>query len=134
MQCASCDHPHRSHSRTCQKWVALIGQGTLVDEGMRRAWDAANAARGSAEGIIATRRNDLDEFNLATRRDMDELVRLVDGYKGLSLSGSFSVHVEKAIQLYRDMEQPTGILNLMEKKLELLEEAEEQGHSGRSGQ
>ena len=65
---------------------------------------------------------------------MDDLARLVDGYTSLSLSGSFSVHVEKAIRLYRDIKQPTSTLDLMKQKLELLKEAEEKEHSGRSGQ
>ena len=128
-QCAGCPHPHSSHSRTRHKWEKEIGQETLVDEGMKKDWKAAKAEKDSAEELISTKVKHLDGLNRIIDNDMDELARLADGYTSL-----FSVHVEKAIRLYRDMEQPTGTLDLMKQKLELLKEAEEKEHSGRSGQ
>ena len=143
-QCAKCAHPHRSHSHTHHEWVKVTGQETLVDEGMKKEWETAKAEKDSAEEIIATKEKALGELNRIIHNDMDELARLVDRYAGLSLSESFSAHVEKAIRLYRDMEekelnkgQSTGSLDLMKKKLELLKQAEKRAkarkHSGNSG-
>ena len=143
-QCAKCAHPHRSHSHTRHEWVKVTGKETLVDEGIQKDWEAAKAEKDIAGEMIATKEKGLDELNRIIHDDMDELARLVDGYTGLSLSGSFSVHVEKAMRLYRDMaekELSTGSLDLMKEKLELLKEAEKKAtkgkareHSGRSGQ
>ena len=112
---------------------------------MRRNWEAAKTVEGSAKENIKTKEQKLGELNSVIHKDVDELAILADRFTGLSLSESFSVHVEKAIRLYRDMEdkelnkeQSTGSLGLMKKKLELLKQAEKRTkarkHSGQSGQ
>ena len=136
-RCAKCTHPHHSHSHTRHEWVTKTGQEILVDEGMKKKWEMAKAEKESAEEIIARKEKDLDEHNRIIRNgnDMDDLVRLVDGYTGLSLSESFSVYMEKAIRLHGDMEKEE---DPMKKKLELLKQAENRAkarkHSVNSGQ
>ena len=79
-------------------------------------WPAV-AEKDSAEEIIATKEKDLGELNHIIHNDMDDLTRLVDGYTDLSLSGCYSVHVEKATWLEMDMEQSTENLDRMKRKL-----------------
>ena len=127
MQCAKCTHPHRSHSHTRHAWVKEVDTQTLVDEGMKKKWEAAKAEK----ELITTNETRLAQLIPITYQEMDVLVRLVEDYAGLSLSESLSIHVEKVIRLYRDMEekgvnkeQSTGRLDQMEKKLELLRRTE----------
>ena len=130
MKCAKCTHPHRIHAHTRHAWVEGVGTQTLIDVDMKKNWEAAKAEKENTE-FITTKETRLDQLSPITHQDTDDLVRFVEDYAGLSLLESLSIHVEKAIRLYRDMEekgvnkeQSTGRLDQMEKKLELLRKAE----------
>ena len=125
-QCAKCTHPHSFHSYTRHTWAEEVGTQTLVDEDMKMKWEVAKAEK----EFITTKETRLAQLNLDTRQDTDDLVRLVEVYARVSLEESFSIHMEKAIRLYRDMEkeinkeQSTGRLGIMKWKLKLLTRAE----------
>jgi len=138
LRCATCDHSHRSHSRTRYVWAQENDTQASVDEGLKK-WEEVKAEKEDAELLIATYESALRDLNDAMGRTMGALARLAEDYAALSLSGPFSVHVEKAIRLlehrYMDMEQK-GVgkeqleemqdsLNLMKRKLELVMKAEE---------
>ena len=113
----------------------------MVDEDLKKNWEAAKAEKENTEKLITTKAKSLHELSL--HEDTRDLARLMEDYTGLSLSGSLFIHVEKAIRLYRDMEekgvnkeQSTESLDLMERKLELLKQAQKEKarkHSGHSG-
>ena len=115
-----------------------------MDEGSRK-WEDAKAEKEETELHIATCESAVGDLNDAMGRTMGALARLAEDYAALSLSGPFSVHMEKAIRLlehrYKDMEQE-GVgkeqlektqdsLNLMKRKLEVVTKAEEQALKGR---
>ena len=110
-----------------------------MDEGLKK-WEEAKAEKQDAELLIATYESTLGDLNEAMDRTMGALARLAEDYAALSLSGPFSVHMEKAIRLlehrHKGMEQ-NGVseeqldkmrdsLDLMKRKLELVTKAEEE--------
>jgi len=138
LQCTNCNHPHYSHSRTRHMWVKEDDTQASADENVKK-WEAAKAEKEETELLIATGESALRDLNDAMKRTIDELARRVEDYAALSLSGPFSVHMEKATRLleqrYTDMEQKGSSkeqlekvkdsLALMKRKLELVVEAEE---------
>ena len=109
-----------------------------------RRWEAANAEKGNTEAIIAAGERELSDLNHAMDEAMDDLALLVEDYGRVSLAGSFSKHVEKAIRLLKERHTDMGKnkvskaqlnnmqdgLDVMGRKLEVLIEAEERGHKG----
>ena len=109
-----------------------------MDEGLQK-WEEAKSEKEDAESLITTYEIALGDLNDAMGRTMGALARLAEDYAGLSLSGPFSAHVEKATRLlehrYKTMEQG-GVsmerldkmrdsLDFMKRKLELVMKAEE---------
>ena len=135
LRCAKCNHSHRSHSRTRHVWMKENDTQAPVDEGVKK-WEAEKE---DTELLIATYESELGDLNDAMDKNVDDLARLVGDYAALSLSGPFSIHVEKAIllleQRYRDTEQKGNCkeqlekiqdsLDLMKRKLEIVTNAEE---------
>jgi len=138
LQCTNCNHPHRSHSRTRHAWVKEDDTQAAADENVKK-WEAAKAEKEETELLIATDESALKDLNDAMTRTIDELAQRVEDYATLSLSGPFSVHMEKTIRLleqrHTDMEQKGSSkeqlekvkdsLELMKRKLELVAKAEE---------
>jgi len=125
----------------------VIDSQTLVAEREKKQkkWEAANAEKGNTEAVIAADERELSDLNHAMDNAMDDLTRLVEDYGRLSLAGSFSKHVEKAIRLleerYTDMVQK-GVskaqldniqdgLDVMGRKLEVLMRRGTRGCKGR---
>ena len=139
LRCARCKHSHHSHSRTRHVWEKETDTQASVNEGLKK-WEAAKAEKEDTELLIATYESELGDLNGAMDRTVDDLVRLVEDYATLSLSGPFSAHMEKAIllleQRYKDKEQKgmskeqlekiQDSLDQMKRKLELVTKAEEQ--------
>jgi len=138
LQCTNCNHSHHSHSRTRHVWVKEDTTQASADENVKK-WGAAKAEKEEIESLIAKDRSVLKDLNDAMKRTIDELAQRAEDYATLSLSGPFSVHMEKAIRLleqrYTDMEQKGSSkeqlekvkdsLALMRRKLELVVKAEE---------
>jgi len=137
LQCTKYNHPHHSHTRTRHVWVKGDDTQASADENVKK-WEAAKAEKGDTESLIATDRSALKDLNDAMKRTIDELAQRAEDYAALSLSGPFSVHMEKAIRLleqrYTDMEEigrskeqlekVKDSLALMKRKLELVAKAE----------
>ena len=135
LRCATCNHSHRSHSRTGHVWAQENDTQASVDEG----WEAAKVEKEDTELLISTYESALKDLNDAIDINLDNLARLAEDYAARSLSGPFSAHVEKAIRLlehrYMDMERK-GVskeqlekmedsVDLTKRKLELVKMAEE---------
>ena len=78
-------------------------------EKKKKRWEAAKAEKGNTEAVIVADERELSDLNHAMDKSMDDLAQLVEDYGRLSLGGSFSKHVEKAIRFleerYTDMEK-----------------------------
>ena len=130
LPCDVCHHSHSSHFHAFAKWVKQ------VDDDMKKKWQAVKDEKEEVEAVVAA-----SERTLVGLIDegMDELAWLVEEYAGLSLSGSFSGPLEKAIRLMelhcksmeeqgvsRDqLEKMRGDLEIVKRRLDLLRYAEE---------
>jgi chromosome segregation ATPase len=70
-----------------------------VDDNMRKQWEVAKDEKERTDALLATSRSALDDLRRSIDDAMDELARLAETYACLSLSGSFSAPLEKAIWL-----------------------------------
>ena len=136
LPCEKCHHSHSSHFHAFAKWVQKQESQMTVDDDMKKKWMAAKAKKEKIEALVAASERTLDD---TMDEGMDELVRAADEYAGLSLSGSFSGPLEKAIRLlelhYKSMEEQgvsrdqldkmRGSVETMKKRLDLLRKAKE---------
>jgi len=79
----------------------------LADNNVKELCKAAKDAKEKTEAHIAACNGALDKLNHDMDQAMDELVQLVADYCSLSLSGSFSDHLEKTTLL---LEQRRGTM------------------------
>jgi len=70
-----------------------------VDSDMKRQWEAAKNEKERTDALAETSQRTLDGLSRIIDEAMDELAQLADDYAELSLSGSFSAPLEKAIWL-----------------------------------
>ena len=91
LRCATCNHSHRSHSRTRHVWAQQNDTQASVDEG----WEAAKVEKEDTELLISTYEGALGDLNDAMDRNVDDLARLTEDYTALSLSGPFSAHMRR---------------------------------------
>ena len=139
LRCAKCDHPHHSHSHTRQTWVQVSDTRLLVDEGMKKRWEAAKDEKENRKALIAAHEKALGDLDRIMDEAMEVLARLLEDYDGKSLSGSFAAHMEKARGLleqhYMDTEEQgvnreqlgnmRSSSEQMKRKLDLLKMAKE---------
>ena len=109
-----------------------------VDEEMKTQWEAAKDEKERTEALLAGSQRTLDSLSSTVEAGMDALEELQEEYARLSLSGSFSGPLEKAIRLlelhFRNMEQKgvsgdqleklRGSVEEMKKRLNVLKKAE----------
>jgi len=123
--CSKCNHPHLSHFHLRSKWVQVHEGQVSVDDNMRKQWEAAKNDKERTDALLATSRSALDDLRRSIDEAMDELARLAGAYACLSLSGSFSAPLEKAIRLLEQrcngMEEKGVSLELLAKVRESLE-------------
>ena len=115
-----------------------------VDDDRRKQWEAAKDEKERTDALLATSRSALDGLHRSIDEAMAELARLAEAYAGLSLSGSFSAPLEKAIWLLeqrcKGMEEKgvslellakiRGSLEHMQERLDLLRKAKEKVREG----
>ena len=90
LPCDVCHHSHSSHFHAFAKWVKRD------DDDMKKNWEAVKDEKEKAEALIAASGLTVDDL---IDEGTDGLGQLVEEYAGLSLSGSFSGPLEKAIRL-----------------------------------
>ena len=144
--CSKCIHPHLSHFHSYSTWEQVYEDQLSVDNDIRKQWEAAKDEKERTEALLATSKSALGDLSHTTDEAMDELARLAEEYASLSLSGSFSAPLEKAIWLLeqrcRGMEEKgVGLEQLMKvrsslehmkRRLDLLRKARERGLLGGS--
>jgi len=123
--CSKCNHPHLSHFHLRSKWVQVHEGQVSVDDNMRKQWEAAKDDKERTDALLTTSQAALDELRRSIDEAMDELARLAEAYACLSLSGSFSAPLEKAIRLLEQrcngMEEKGVSLELLAKVRDSLE-------------
>ena len=110
-----------------------------VDDDMRKQWEAAKDEKARTEALLVTSKSALEDLSRIIDEAMEELARLAEEYASLSLSGSFSAPLEKAISLLEQRckgmeEKGVGLevltkvrtsLDNMKGRLDLLRQAKE---------
>ena len=144
--CDRCQHAHWSHFHSYSEWVEQQEPLETVDDDMKKKWEAAKGEKEKKEALVAASECALDDLGSTIDKGMDELERLAEEYAGLSLSGSFSGPLEKAIRLLelhcKNMEEQgvsrdqldkmRGSVETMKTRLELLKDAKEKRTKGRA--
>jgi len=114
----------------------------LVDEDMKRNWDAAKHRKETTATLIAIYEFLLHDAKQVISCPMGDLVQLVGQYARLSLAGSYSAQLRSRASLLeglRGMEHLVGqekmnkTLSHMRRKLEVLNKVEEDAQKGVPG-
>ena len=71
----------------------------IINDGMEKQWESAKDKKTTTAALIATGKRALEDLNRVTDDALDELAGWAAEYARLSLSGSFSAPLEKAIRL-----------------------------------
>ena len=142
--CSKCNHPHLSHFHLHSTWEQVYEAQLSVDDNIKKQWEAAKNEKERTEVILATSKSALGDLGHIIDEAMEELARLAEEFASLSLSGSFSAPLEKAIwlseQRCKGMEEKGVGLELltnvrtslehMKQKLALLRQAKEKLREG----
>ena len=142
--CSKCNHPHLSHFHLYSTWEQVYEAQLSVDDNMKKLWEAAKDEKERTEVLLATSKRALGDLSSIIDEAMDELAQLAEEYASLSLSGSFSAPLEKAISLLeqrcKGMEEKGVGLELLTKvrsslehmkgRLDLLRKAKEKLRAG----
>ena len=137
--CYKCHHPHWSHFHLRSEWVQVQETQVLVDDNMKKQWEAAKGEKEMTEALVTTSRRALGDLGHAMDEAMGELARLAEDYACLSLSGCFSAPLEKATRLLEQrcrgmeekgvspeqLERMHGSLEQMKERLDVLRRAKE---------
>ena len=138
-KCPKCNHRLSNHYRQCVKWAQVPDIQVLVDEDMQKKWEMAKDEKEKVAALLEQGKKALQGLNKIISDATNNLSRLTEEFANLSLSGSFSTQVEKAVglleQTYKSMEEkcvnPTQLqkvkdnLDQMTRKLELLNKVKE---------
>ena len=98
----------------------------IINHSMEKQWEAAKDEKTTTATLVATVKRAQEDLNRVTDGALDELARWAAEYARLSLSGSFSAPLEKAIRLLewrcRVMEETGVSLEQLAKVWKSLEE------------
>ena len=137
--CSKCNHPLLSHHHLYSTWEQVSEAQVSVDDNMKKQREAAKHKKERTEALLATSKSALEDLSHIMDEAMDELAQLAEEYASLSLTGSFSVPLEKAVLLLElrcrelevkgvGLEQLTKVrtsLEHMKGRLDLLRKAKE---------
>jgi hypothetical protein len=141
--CNQCHHSIDDHHHYCVMWQEEEDKQFSVDQAMKKKFDDAKDGKEKTEAAIKMGEQALRDLNQVIDNATNELAQLASDYAGLSLSGSFSAQMEKAVRLlkqsYTGMEEK-GVgqdqlqkvkesLDQMQKKLDLLKKANQKTQS-----
>lgn len=107
--CTRCNHSLWKHSHYRVLWEHVPDSQVTIDEGMKKKWEDAKDEKERNELALADMQRTLDGFTKSIDDHTAKLADYTADYANLSLSGSFSAQVEKAI-------------NLLEQKLQSMRE------------
>ena len=127
--CPKCNHPHWCHYHLRSTWAQVEEAQATVDDNMKKQWEGAKDEKAKTAALVATSKRALEDLNRVTDDALDELAGWATEYARLSLSGSFSAPLEKAIRLLeqrcRGMEEKGVSLEQLAKVRKSLEQMKE---------
>jgi myosin heavy subunit len=137
--CKICNHSLWDHHHYRVKWEEEIDQQVSVDQDMKKKWEAAKDGKEKTTALIEAGEKALNELKQIVDHATNDLAQLAEDYANLSLSGSFSAQMEKAVRLLEQRQkgmEEKGLgqeqlqkvrdgLEFMKKKLELMNVARE---------
>lgn len=99
-KCNACKHSSREHSHRHYLWREVPDVHVKIDEGMKKRWNEAKEDKERKEAALEALRATSVNLTSALETGLTTLSELAAEYARLSLSGSFTAQVEKAIALY----------------------------------
>ncbi|KAF8320499.1 hypothetical protein DL93DRAFT_2052816, partial [Clavulina sp. PMI_390] len=137
--CRRCKHSMWQHSHYRVLWKQVVDTQVRVNQSMKEKWENAKTGKERDEAARQNMEKTIGELAQSIEQHTNELGDLTSRYAGLSLSGSFSAQVEKAISLMaqsiksmeesgvslEQLEKVKASLKAMEGKLKLLRAANE---------
>ena len=145
--CNKCHHSLWDHHRCRSKWGQVPDRQVLIDQDVKRKWEAAKDEKGKT-AVLSTFRDKVQRnLNQVINGATNDLAKHVERYTRLSLSGNFSAQVGSVVKLleqnYATLEtKGVGIdqlqkvkesLDHMKRKLELLNSAKQNAQKDRVG-
>ncbi|KAF8320491.1 hypothetical protein DL93DRAFT_2052832, partial [Clavulina sp. PMI_390] len=136
--CLHCNHSIMRHSHYRVLWEQVPDAQVTVDKEMMKKWQNAKEGKERDDAILEGMQSTLDKLTQSIEQHVKELADLARDYAKLSLSGSFSAQVAKAINLLEmrletmrnsgiekeQLDKVNASLEEMKKKLELLKVAD----------
>ncbi|KAJ7763599.1 hypothetical protein DFH07DRAFT_939252 [Mycena maculata] len=98
-ECRVCQHPLEQHSHWRAVWKEHEETQIRVDEGMKAKWESAKEGKAKHEAAVEAMRQALADVDRVVEGKMVKLADLAEEYGKMSLSGSFSAHLERGISL-----------------------------------
>ncbi|KAJ7750688.1 hypothetical protein DFH07DRAFT_1034072 [Mycena maculata] len=98
-KCRVCQHPVEQHAHWRAVWKEHDETQISVDEGMKAKWESAKDGKAKDEAALEAMRQALADVERVVERKMVKLADLAEEYGKMSLSGSFSAHLERGITL-----------------------------------
>ncbi|KAJ6594419.1 hypothetical protein B0H19DRAFT_919891 [Mycena capillaripes] len=135
--CSRCNHSFWKHNRYCVLWTQVPETHITIDGDMKQKWEKASEGKERNEVMLVQMRKTLIDLTNSIDDSTATLFQLASDYANLSLSGSFSAQVEKAINLLEQklesmrqkgedqesLQKIEASLNTMRKKLDVLKKA-----------
>jgi hypothetical protein len=142
--CDKCNHNLWNHHHCRAKWEQVMNTQSSVDQGMKE-WEAAKDEMEKTAILVAVREKVLHDFDQMINQATSDLAQHVERYTPLSLSGSFSEQVGRALRLLEQnyiglekkgigqdhLQRVKKSLRTMRRKLELLNASEEHARKER---
>lgn len=137
--CRVCRHSLWKHSHYRVLWKQVSRSQVSTDEEMKAKWENAKAGKERDEEALKQLQVKINDLDKSIEDSITKLAELAANYADLSLSGSFSAQVEKAIKLLEQKlqsMQESGVdasqlqkvedsLDAMRRKLKVLKNANE---------
>jgi hypothetical protein len=97
--CGMCRHSFSNHHHYCVEWQQIREEQVSVNEDMKKKWKEAKGVAEKTAALIEAREKARIELDQVVSKTTNDLVRLAEEFAGLSLSGSYSVQVDKVVKL-----------------------------------
>ncbi|KAJ6517115.1 hypothetical protein DFH09DRAFT_940500, partial [Mycena vulgaris] len=136
-KCIACKHPVEQHAHWRAAWKEHEETQISVDEAMKAKWESAKEGKAKDEVALEAMRQALADVDRVVEEKMVKLAYLAEEYGKMSLSGSFSAHLERGIMLLEmhlassresnidseQMKRLEGNVAELKRKLDVLKEA-----------
>ncbi|KAH7106388.1 hypothetical protein BKA62DRAFT_687029 [Auriculariales sp. MPI-PUGE-AT-0066] len=102
IRCKRCSHALDMHWHWRFEWKEVDETQISIDDGMKAKWEGARDKKAKKEAILAAIEKTPANLDVVVERNMITLAELASTYASMSLSGSFSAHLEHALRALRE--------------------------------